>query len=516
MARVIEIDDDTLIGYNFENTLYYITNKQTTTTRVTKEEAKQVLDIVAPSNTVTLEQLQLLHDNYEPLVELYYTYEDTGKYIRTIQLNTYDTHPLTLDLARAKLYIMNSDLIFDLTLNESAHYRVPYLIDYYKDKLGLLLTTQQMTGLYNFLLNYYKPNYYIEFKPRTQQDTTLYYSNIIKLQNPNNKAPLLYTLTYNPNNTYTGNTIADITEINQNTRTIKLTSTIPTQLQVKDKVIIKNAETILNGTPYYADGTYTITGLDQEANIIQVAEQMPVSYLQEYLPLYLTTSRTAITSIDREAYKVTLTNVPDTIQIGDKIFITGTSSTQNQQTVSADGEYTVANITGNSLIVAEQLPINYTGATAYVYKQVHVAYISTIANNIVTLFAEPTISIATDSIVSIREELYTVSAYNNKVLTLTNSPAPYTLEFALLQEPVQDTLVNVEIADSTLTNIPEGSFIVDNYEQACSYIQLITPLYTLPSSFEQQLSKRVALSTTIIGMEAECLGIYSDIYSGNN
>ena len=73
MARVIEIDDDTLIGYDFENTLYFITNKKTTTTRVTKEEAKQVLDIVAPSNTVTLEQLQLLHDNYETLQNLYYT-----------------------------------------------------------------------------------------------------------------------------------------------------------------------------------------------------------------------------------------------------------------------------------------------------------------------------------------------------------------------------------------------------------------------------------------------------------
>ena len=116
MARVIEIDDDTLIGYDFENTLYFITNKNTTTTRVTKEEAKQVLDIVAPSNEVTLEQLQNLHDTYEALQDLYYTYEDTGKYIKTIQLNSYDTHPLTLDLSAKKLYVMNTDLIFDLTL----------------------------------------------------------------------------------------------------------------------------------------------------------------------------------------------------------------------------------------------------------------------------------------------------------------------------------------------------------------------------------------------------------------
>lgn len=515
MARVIEIDDDTLIGYDFENTLYFITNKQTTTTRVTKEEAKQVLDIVAPSNTVTLEQLQALHDNYETLQNLYYTYEDTGKYIHTIQLNSYNTHPLTLDLARAKLYIMNSDLIFDLTLNESVNYRVPYLIDYFQDKLGLSISTQQMTGLYNFLLNYYKPNYYIEFKPRTQQDKTLYYSNTIKLQNPDNKSPLLYTLTYNPNEVYTGNTIADITEINQNTRTIKLTDTIPEQLQVHDKVIIEGAETILNGTPYYADGTYTITGLDQEANIIQVAEQMQVSYLQEYLPLYLTNSKTAIASIDREAYKVTLTNVPNTIQIGDVIHITGTSSTQDEQTVSADGEYTIANIVGNSLIVAEQLPIDYTGHSAFVYKQTHVAYISSIASNIVTLFAEPTITLAEGSIISINNNLYTVLNCINKVVTTETPPPPYTLEFAHLQEPVQETLVNVEITDSTLTNIPNGSFMVDTFEQACSYIQLITPLYTLPSTYEQMLSKRVALSTTIIGMEAECLGIYSDIYSGN-
>ena len=515
MARVIEIDDDTLIGYDFENTLYFITNKKTTTTRVTKEEAKQVLDIVAPSNTITLEQLQLLHDNYETLQNLYYTYEDTGKYIHTIQLNSYNTHPLTLDLTRAKLYIMNSDLIFDLTLNESVNYRVPYLIDYYKNKLGLLLTTEQMTVLYNFLVYYYNPNFYIEFQPRVSLDTTLYYSNIIKLQNPNNESPVTYKLTYNPTEQYTGQSIANIVYINQNNNTIQLTEAIPEQLQIEDQIIVKGTVTKLDEADYTDDGTYTIQALYPDEKLINVVESLPIDYAQEFLPLYLTTSQTAITSIDREAYKVTLTNVPDTIQIGNKIWITGTSSVEDQQTVSADGEYTIANITGNSLIVSEQIPIDYIGTTAYVYKQTHVAYVSSIDSNHINLFDEPTVQIERDNVVKVQNQLYTVFNYSEKTVVVDGTPTPYTLEFAQLQEPVQVPLVNVEITDSTLTNIPNGSFMVDTYEQACRYIQLITPLYTLPSSFEQMLSKRVAMTMTLLGIEAQCLGIYSDIYSGN-
>ena len=142
MAREIIIDGDTLAGYSFPLKEFYIENKGYTTYREDILVAKEVLDIVAPDNTVTIEDLQALKDNVEPLKTLKYTWDDTGAYIRTIQFNTYEKYPLTLDCTKKKLYIMNSNLIFDLIINEGADYRVDYLFAYYLDNLGLYISRE--------------------------------------------------------------------------------------------------------------------------------------------------------------------------------------------------------------------------------------------------------------------------------------------------------------------------------------------------------------------------------------
>ena len=84
--------------------------------RDTATKTKAVLDIVAPDNTITVETLQGLKANPEHLTDVYYTWSDEGDYIHTVQLNTYNDYPLTIDLISKKLYIMNTELIFDLTL----------------------------------------------------------------------------------------------------------------------------------------------------------------------------------------------------------------------------------------------------------------------------------------------------------------------------------------------------------------------------------------------------------------
>ena len=521
MAREIIIDEDTLVGYSFPTGTYYVTNKNTTTTRTTKEEIKQVLNIVAPSNQITLEDLQTLSTTLETLYSLSYTYADNSAYIKTIQLNTYEENPLTLDLDLKKLYIMNSNLIFDLTLNEALEYRVPYLIDYYEKTLGLQITTQQMSYLYTLLTSYYSPTYYNQIT-KAENTNTLYYTNIFNLSNYNNSLKETVSCTYNPNDIYTGNTIADISHINQDTRTIQLTSSIPSILEVEDKIIINNATTIIDSIPYSLDGTYTITGLDQEANIIQVAETLPVSYDQEYLTLYLITSQTNIVEINRENFTITLSSIPNTIKIGDKIYVTGTQQTLNEETVSADGEYTIANMTGNSLIVQEQIPINYTGEGATVYKELPIAYIQSISNNVVTLFSAPTTPINVGDKVSINSNIFVVQSIsstvitlpeavqstegNNYVVTLTNSPDPYTLEFAHLQERIQEPLVSITIANS-------NPFIVDNFYQCEQYLALSPQFPILPSSIEDNIGQRVPMSMSMLGLEATCKGLYSDNYT---
>ena len=68
--REIRIDEDTRIYYIYEEKLYYIENKGTATPRATAEEAKKVLDIVAPFNPVTIDDLISLATVYETLTSL--------------------------------------------------------------------------------------------------------------------------------------------------------------------------------------------------------------------------------------------------------------------------------------------------------------------------------------------------------------------------------------------------------------------------------------------------------------
>ena len=520
MAREVQIDEDTLVGYNYKEQLYYITNKDTTTTRTTPLEVYNILQIIAPDRTelTTEEAIEELCTAIEYLSNVYYTWEDTGAYIKTVQFNTYAENPLTLDLEAKKIYIMNSDLIYDLTLNEATSYRLPYLIDYYKDILGLTILYDQMEAVYNKLLSYYTPNFYIEIQSRPSTDKDLFYSNIIKLSNYNDKAPLSYTLTYNPNDVYTGHTIADITHINPSTRTIQLRSTIPSSLQVEDKVRIADS-TIGEAT---SDGMYTIQGIDTEARIIQLAEYVPNSYEVQYLPCYKVIAKTTISSINRDNFTITLSSdVPNTIKVGDKIFLKGTTQAIEGETVTADGEYTVANISGRTIVVSEQLSINYTGSTAYIYKQVRIGYIQSIIGLNIQLYNAPTVSIQANDFITVWNAIYKVNSTGGAVITLVDGSniQGYTQPFAHLQVPIQQPYVNVEIENSTLTNIPNGSFMVDTYQQAQGYISLITPDLPLPA-FESSLSNRVTMQGAInvplpsgSDMEGECLGLYHEIYS---
>ena len=499
MAREITVDTDTLVGYNYEFKYYYVTNKETTTERETAEEIKAILDIVDPAHSVSLERIQNLSTMVEPLEHIYYTWEDTGAYIKTVQLNTYKTHPITLDLEVQKLYVMNSDLIFDLTLNEAKNYRVPYLINYFQDTLGLTVTEIQMNSIYDKLLSFYSPNYYAVIQPREDVSQTLFYTNTIKLSNYNNTAPLSLTLTYNPNNLYPEEDaiyLADITYINPNTRTIQLRSSVPSQLQVEEPIVS--------------------------------------AYEVQYLTCYKVVSKTTISSINRDNFTITLPSaVPNTIVIGDIIHLKGTTQTSDSETVTADGTYTVANISGSTIIVSEQLPINYTGSTAYIYKQIPIGYIQTIevteSYRHVNLYSTPTTLLVQSDLISIYDTVYTVredmaEGSTQISLYLTSQPDldNYTQPFAKLKQPVQQPYTEVTVSESTLTNIPDGSFIVDTFEQAIGYTSLLYAQTTLPAGLEQCMSNRVAtggaiqvLSTTTpitIYIVGQSLGLYSEVY----
>ena len=157
----IEIDENIVrVGYNYLNSKFYVTNKDTTTYRVLAEEIQEVLHSLGIT-TITLEELQYLKDNIETLSKIYYTWEKTGSYIHSIQFNDFADYQLVLDCNISKLYIQNSTTIVDLLANESVkEVRIPILCTYCKDTLGLEVTKEVMLAIYRLLESYYKPTCY--------------------------------------------------------------------------------------------------------------------------------------------------------------------------------------------------------------------------------------------------------------------------------------------------------------------------------------------------------------------
>ena len=553
--RRIKINNDTLedtfVGYNYKNSEFFIENKGTRTTRKTAEEVEAILKVLCnfeEGKYPTADDLTTeLVEQAELLQEVTYTYSNTDAYIKTLQFNEHAENPLTLDLPSHTLYVMNSDLIFDLSLNESISYRLPVLIQYYEHTLGLTIGLHQMEAIYNFIISYYNPYVQLQIQPRESTAETLWYTTTFKLLNYNKLSPIELTCTFNPYDRYELPTtkLADIKTINQNTNTIHLTSAIPPSLQVEDIITIDNSDVQIENVPYSDNGTYTITGLDKEANIIQVKEQFAVAFEVERKELYKVQSKEQISNISRQAFTITLTNsIPNTYTVGDIITVIGTQTTEDGENVSADGDYIIAKLDNltNTITVSQQIPIDFTGSTAYVYKKLPLGLITSINAEAITLDTEPKYSLTSTDYVQVQDDtaLYKVSTVTpvsgseNYVITLTNPyPLPYSVPYAQLYEPKPQTWVNVEVTSSTNTNIPVGSFMVDNLEQCTEYMLTMFPNeqdvmrtyiatsmdYILNLSGypnKEILPKRVPLVTEIAGLTGvtwKCYGLYDERYT---
>lgn len=389
MARIIVMDEDTSIGYSYPNKVFYIINKDTMTTRTTAKQALDVLRILHPSlidkdeKLVTEDRLITLASTLETLQELSYSLDDTGAYVRTIQINTYKENPLTLDLAKQKLYIMNTNIIFDLILNESSSSRVEVIKDYYKRHLGIDLSSNTLTTLYDFLISFRDTKPYIKLNKHEDKTKSITYSYQIPLANPTS---INYTLLSNPNLRYEPHTEASISEINSN-RVVILTQATPQTVHIGDTIQIANATTIINTeTSYSSNGTYTISNIQD--NLILVQESIP-TYKTPMLTCYLQQPTLSITKANRNTKEFTLTSpVPNSILIGDTIHVKGTTKTINFQPTSIDGSYTVYAINNNILTVHEDIPTDYTKEgteTPTLSKHVPLGEVLSISNKVITL-----------------------------------------------------------------------------------------------------------------------------------
>ena len=522
MAREIIIDADTLIGYNFLLKEFYIENKGYNTYREKALEAKEVLDIVAPDNVVTVENLEHLKDTMETLQALYYTWEDTGAYIKTVQINTYENNPVTLDCEKKKLYVMNSNLIFDLTLNESREYRLLYLISYFADTLGVAITEEEMGAIYDLLYSFYTPTVfnYISSYRNSDDLTDLRYDNEFALSNFNGGSGIEYKCTFNPyNNKVRGSVAYPIVYLDQNANTVQLRDLEDVDnFAVGDTTEVVGAEVIIDEQPFSADGTYTIAQIKD--GLLQVQEQIPVSYTTEYLTLYKVVQELQVSSINRETNTITLTeDVPNTIKVGDVIQIKGANTEVENTTTSADGTYTVSYISQNTLTVQDSIPASYTyttGAYPVLYKKQEVAYIKEIVTNEVTLYAEPTLPLEQADKVEIKNTLYEVYSYlsSDNILTLTNSPEPFVMYFPSLYKQEPETLTKINVTVSNTRKFPVGEFMLDTFEQCKEYIKtcnfLIYPTATTKENLYGKVATTYPFGVTVGSMLLR--GLYSSFY----
>ena len=221
-------------------------------------------------------------------------------------------------------------------------------------------------------------------------------------------------------------------------------------------------------------------------------------------------------------------SIPDTYNVGNIITVIGTNTTIDGESVSADGNYTIVRMENKSLIVAEQLPISYDGATAYTYKKLPLGSISSIISNTISLEAEPQETLTNSNQVVVEgydNTLYTVSSISENTIILTTNvtepPSPYTVPYAQLYEPNPQTWVNVEVTKGN-SNVPTGSFMVDTLGQCTQYLQTFytqdtekTKIGVDMTYVTSNVTKRVPDITDVAGLSNitwNCLGFYSEKY----
>ena len=545
MSRYINIPNtNTRVGYDFLKSQYFVTNMYSvdnenisyTTYRTTISEIQNVLSSLGIT-TITDSQLQNLKDTLEVLTSISYTWEDTGAYIKTIQFNDYKDYPLVIDCEKAKFFIKDTNIVYDLTVNESPTVvRIPYLCSYYKTKIGLDVSTNDMLYFYNLLISFYKPNSYNVIE--TLEDNTFKYSNICKSSNFNNESLVQYTATHNPFNSITGFTGCKLLIADSVLNTILAygTSEYDNLWSAGDTLVIENTEVIVNMQKYSADGDYTVVSVSRLSDYllsIEVDGNIPVSY---EFPLYscnLIVESQEIDEINRDANSIILTHqVANTIFVGDTININGTTITTDYEDITCDGQYTIMAIDNKTITVEETLPTNFSGNGATITKE---AFLGNVRKILVTnqkshvyLFSDSEYTISQNDSIAVRnsdEKLVnnfgTIQSYDSSTyeITLTTSTLEtYEPVFPDALKPTYADYTLINTSESSLESMPTGEFMVNTFAEAKNYISLGgSGVPQLSDNIENNFNKNVP-TTYSISTEAgitsmSLLGLYSQIYS---
>ena len=514
-TRFIEIDNDTRVGFNYIKQQYYVTNKTYTTYRKTLPLIREVLNSLdIPQDNPTDEEIEALKGHIETLYKVSYTWQDNGAYIHTLQFNDFKNYPLTIDCEKHKLYIMNSTIIYDLTLNESPrNVRIPRILSFYKNTLGLLISTEDMRYFYSLLLSYYYPTCYNQIALNTDTNK-FFYNNMFLLSNYSNTSQAEYQCTYNPNNTAEYTRVAYVTSADASANTITTATPITEEdLQGYNTIILKGADTYMpeTETTYTADGKYVVDTI--EGNTIKVAGTIPYSYEFPFKECYVLSAQAEVIKMERESKKITLTNLPENVLVGDVILISGATITTEYETISCNGTYTVEFIQDNTITVNESIPTDFEG-TATLIKEIFISNICTIRAKKLTLtnntdlnLEGATILVHTIGDTDTTIENYTVSAYTTNTITVVEDITPYNYTstcpqlFIPVPSPTENAEVLIDVtrvAEGIEELFPETTFMVDNFDQCKAYIGTLAGLVKPTDNVRDNLYKEIPTSIDLV------------------
>ena len=563
--RYIDIDGNTRVGYNYLKQQFYVTNKSYTTYRDNDELIKVVLatlGITEDTYPEVIENLPALQSTYEELYKVYYTLQDTGAYIHTIQFNDHEEYPLTIDCEKGKLYIMNTSIIYDLTVNESARsVRVPRILSYYRDTLGLVIEDTDMYYFYSLLVSYYYPTCYNQIG--LNEDTNEYfYNNKFLLSNYSGTSPAVYNCTYNPNNNAPQTMLTHVIATDSTNNTITTSTPIAEEsLLGYNKVRVEGTQELIDGTEYTADGTYTIDNI--EDTTITVTDTIPFTYTFSYKECYVVDSSYTISSMDATGYTITLSATPTNLKVGDVIIVTGATVTTPYETISCNGSYTISQVgvissegveDKNTIVVEEPIPTNFTGTGATLIKEIFISNISTIEDNTITLTdtTDLTLTGANIYIHTIENEEttmtpYTVDSNTSTTITVEENIPDYNYEdtcpvlYLPIPDKTQDTEVLIDVtsvSDNAKDVFPTGEFLTDTYEQCIAYINTLAGLppsatdqryiTTIKDNLYKKVPEEITLQTNIkdytkagqqyVSCSLDTMylkGLYSHVYNEN-
>lgn len=261
-------DDNTFVGYNYITREYYVRNLDTKTAAKSASDAKLILDITAPNNEISEEQIEQLSHTLEDITDIYYTLEDNGRYIKTICFNDYKA--LAIQYDEPSLFIRGSNEMWNMASSISAESVSLFMWQYYVYYVGLNMPRKLMNAIINYYVSIQKPYVYNTIVPLTQEEkdngAKLMYSNEFIMNNVDKSSRGEYIGIKNPEGVYTLNSYNVKSSIHD---TVDKTFAVNTIEKSKNKINLANlldANVFTNGMVIRLQGT-DVNGLDGDYTV---------------------------------------------------------------------------------------------------------------------------------------------------------------------------------------------------------------------------------------------------------